>query len=274
MPTAFPAAAYRSPKRERKTDGLNYPGQSAASPSPSMVSISSLPEAKLLEGEDLGSHSPRTAVAGRLGELAIRGGQLSSCEGSSDSGVEESVAPSTPAEFWTESQHNFYSVPGTVPAAANDAGGNGPEFAAQSQHQCEDGAGIRPSLATIQKETSSPRKKRNLPAKTKARGQRGSPPLVSNAVEDPLTWHDSEITGHQQSDPNDDGYGINGIGFKPTAAMAWARSQKRQRQVADWKSRETREAREKRRERREHTELDKMRTVQQGAIQKKVKFDV
>lgn len=268
MPTAFPAAAYRSPKRERKTDGPIYYRQPAASPSPSTISVSSVPEARLLEGEDLGSHSPRTAVAGRLGELAIRGGQFSRSEGSNDSVVEESVASSAPATCWPGPQHNLYSMPGTVPAGANDTSASGPEFATQNQHQYEDGT------RTTQKATSSPRKKRNPPANSKVREQRGSPPLVSNAAENPLTWHDSEITGHQPSDPNDDGYGINGIGFKPTAAMAWARSQKRQRQVANWKSRETREGREKRRERRERTELDKMRTVQQGAIQKKVKFDV
>jgi hypothetical protein len=34
------------------------------------------------------------------------------------------------------------------------------------------------------------------------------------------------------------GYGINGIGFKPTASIAWERSQKRQKQVAEWKNRD------------------------------------
>ncbi|KAL5359797.1 hypothetical protein BJX96DRAFT_149093, partial [Aspergillus floccosus] len=112
------------------------------------------------------------------------------------------------------------------------------------------------------------------PSASKSRTGRKSPPLAGNEVEDPLTWHDSEITGYNPTDPNDDGYGINGIGFKPTAAMAWARSQKRQRQVAEWKSREAREARERRRERRDGMDLDIIHSVQKGAIQKKVKFDV
>jgi hypothetical protein len=63
-------------------------------------------------------------------------------------------------------------------------------------------------------------------------------------------WHESEITGHDPTDPNDDGYGINGIGFKPTPAIAWARSQKRKQQLSDYRSREAREARQKRSERR------------------------
>jgi hypothetical protein len=68
-----------------------------------------------------------------------------------------------------------------------------------------------------------------------------------------LTWHDSEITGHladPSTDPDDDGTGLNGIGFKPTPAIAYARSQKRRQQLNDWKARETREARAKRHDRR------------------------
>ena len=75
-----------------------------------------------------------------------------------------------------------------------------------------------------------------------------SPPL--NGKPQDNFWHDSEITGHLGNDPADDGEGINGIGFKPTPAIAWARSQKRKQQLADYKSRETREARQRRIERR------------------------
>ena len=61
-----------------------------------------------------------------------------------------------------------------------------------------------------------------------------------------LTWQDSEITGHEINSPDDDGEGINGIGFRPTAAIAYARSQKRRQQVEGWKAREAREARQRR----------------------------
>lgn len=63
-------------------------------------------------------------------------------------------------------------------------------------------------------------------------------------------WHDSEITGHDPTDPTDDGYGINGIGFRPTPAIAWSRSQRRKQQLDDLKTREAREARQQRSERR------------------------
>lgn len=72
-----------------------------------------------------------------------------------------------------------------------------------------------------------------------------------------LTWHDEEITGHNPDDPDDDGEGINGIGFKPTPAMAYARTEKRRQQMLEYKNREAREARAKRSERRRASEVSK-----------------
>ena len=277
MPTTFPAAAYNSPKRKRVTYEPDYFSPSASSPSPSVVSVSSAPEVKVREEEDLGSHSPRAAVAGRFKDLAIRGGgsQNSTNEPPSSSVAQESVVTSAPTACWAGSLSDSNDMPGKLSAGGSDAMSSGPlESAAKNQNQPEEKAATNSAPSTTQQSTSSPRKRRNPPPKPKMHNQRASPPLASSADENPLTWQDSEITGHQPSDPSDDGYGINGIGFKPTAAMAWARSQRRQRQVADWKSREAREAREKRRERRDGTEPDKMRNIQNGAIQKKVKFDV
>lgn len=75
-----------------------------------------------------------------------------------------------------------------------------------------------------------------------------SPPLTGE-ISDQF-WHDSEITGHDPKDPNDDLYGINGIGFRPTPAIAWSRSQHRKQQLTEYKNREAREARQQRSERR------------------------
>lgn len=79
-------------------------------------------------------------------------------------------------------------------------------------------------------------------------------PNVDEAMLDmsALTWQDNEITGHEldATSPDDDGEGINGIGFRPTPAMAYARSQKRKQQVEGWRAREAREARQRRIERR------------------------
>lgn len=92
----------------------------------------------------------------------------------------------------------------------------------------------------------------------------GTPPLSTNSIASnpassspgqdrtALTWQDSEITGHDidAGDVNDDGEGINGIGFRPTPAMAWSRKQRRRQQVNEWRVREAREARMRRLERR------------------------
>lgn len=77
---------------------------------------------------------------------------------------------------------------------------------------------------------------------------KGSPPPRTS----PHHWHDTEITGHTiDSGSDDDGEGINGIGFKPTPAIAWDRQQRRARQVREWRVREEREERDRRRERRQ-----------------------
>lgn len=62
-----------------------------------------------------------------------------------------------------------------------------------------------------------------------------------------LFWQDTEITGHEvDMSRDDDGTGINGLGFRLTPAMAYARSQKRKQQVSEWRAREAREARQRR----------------------------
>ena len=71
------------------------------------------------------------------------------------------------------------------------------------------------------------------------------------------TWQDSEITGHQiHAALGDDGEGINGIGFRPTPAIAQARSQKRKHQLSEWRAREAKEARQRRYEKRQGCSLD------------------
>lgn len=86
-------------------------------------------------------------------------------------------------------------------------------------------------------------------------------PLLSRAksprsASPTLWWTETEITGHDPKDPMDDGYGINGVGFLPTPAIAHARVERRRRQVVEWKNREAREARQKRSEMRRRRYVD------------------
>jgi len=85
-----------------------------------------------------------------------------------------------------------------------------------------------------------------------------------------LTWHDDEITGYKLDDPDDDGEGINGIGFKPTPAIAYARMEKRRLQMEGYRSREAREARQRRNERRRGNELSKKEREEER--QRRVRF--
>ena len=88
-----------------------------------------------------------------------------------------------------------------------------------------------------------------------------------------LTWQDNEITGQDidLTSPDDDGLGINGIGFKPTPAMTYMRSQKRKQQVNEWRAREAREARQKRIERRRGASLGGSR--RKSTAKKSVRFE-
>ncbi|KAK4173421.1 hypothetical protein QBC36DRAFT_57804 [Triangularia setosa] len=83
-------------------------------------------------------------------------------------------------------------------------------------------------------------------------------PKTTTVITDPLraslTWHDDEITIYDPDDSDDDGTGINGIGFKPTAAVAYARTVKRKQQLAEYRKREEREARARRSQRRRRGE--------------------
>ncbi|KAJ6152481.1 hypothetical protein N7497_006800 [Penicillium chrysogenum] len=237
MPTGLPSSF--SPKRKREASESDCYSPSA-SPT-SIASIDSFQEVSLQDEDELESYSPRTAVAGRFGELAIRGDLVPDPGSLTGNPRRGSSAPPAQKECEPD-RHELKNMPEALPDTSNEPG--------------DRQADLNPS---------SPSKRK----------QRLSPPLANTpSEEDPLVWHDSEITGHNPSDPTDDGYGINGIGFKPTASIAWERSQKRQKQVAEWKNREAREARERRRERRrDGVGQDKLRGINEGAIQKRVKFN-
>ncbi|KAL2266715.1 hypothetical protein VTJ83DRAFT_6067 [Remersonia thermophila] len=71
-------------------------------------------------------------------------------------------------------------------------------------------------------------------------------PTIVDPVRAALTWRQDEITIYDPDDSDDDGTGINGIGFKPTPAIAYARALRRRQQLVEYRRREEREARAKR----------------------------
>jgi len=80
--------------------------------------------------------------------------------------------------------------------------------------------------------------------------------IIVDPVRAALTWREDEITVYDPEDKDDDGTGINGIGFKPTAAVAYQRAQRRRQQLAEYKKREESEARARRNQRRREQHAD------------------
>lgn len=271
MPTGLPSSF--SPKRKREPSESDCYSPSA-SPT-SISSIDSFQEVPLRDEDELESYSPRTAVVGRFGELAIRGDILSDPGTLTDNPRRGSLVLQAQKACEPDS-HEVKNMPVALPATSSEPGDRQAlRFEPPATQDPTQDPTSLPNSPPKKKSATFSRKNLNPPSPSK-RKQRLSPPLADTpSEEDPLVWHDSEITGHNPSDPTDDGYGINGIGFKPTASIAWERSQRRQKQVAEWRNREAREARERRRERRrDGVELDNLRGINEGAIQKRVKFNV
>lgn len=134
----------------------------------------------------------------------------------------------------------------------------------------------------------------NRPAESlrqKSRKRAGTPPLVAqrnkltgnvqsgdtpSEIIDPvraaLTWHEDEITVYDPDDADDDGVGINGIGFKPTPAIAYARTMKKRQQLAEYRKREEREARARRSYRRRGSPERSPPKLERKQTARKVRF--
>ncbi|KLJ08495.1 hypothetical protein EMPG_16038 [Blastomyces silverae] len=252
---------HKSPKRKR--DDIDYMRRTAStSPASSQTSISAKDDH--LDDEcspAIGGNSPQISVAGELGELDLHGTSShrldSASHGASDDKQTTDKMDEEPSEQGTM---NVDASPIVTPTDPKDK---------------EKIPFASPGGGDLQATTAVPaRQHKSKPSsQQKHRSRRKSPPLSGDVDENPLTWRDSEITGYAPTDPSDDGYGINGIGFKPTAAIAWDRSQRRKRQVAEWKSREAREARELRKSRRDGILADE-HVESKRQVYKKVKFDI
>ncbi|KAL9132938.1 MAG: hypothetical protein Q9175_005884 [Cornicularia normoerica] len=234
---------YLSPKRKRCDEGSPL----ADAPSPSRIRTTNLPTRPLLEHGYSNEGSPRTNVAGHLQNLDL---QEHIPISRLDFGM---PIESRMIRLETDLQsggfnpniilpNETYSAPITPPPNPN-----GP-FTSWAPSGIQD----KPSVTPLEiPETPRLRPVSSPTPPYSAKKSRSSPPLSPT-----LWWHDEEITGHNPSDPTDDGYGINGVGFLPTPAMAKARAERRRKQVAEWKNREAREARQKRGDRRKRRDLE------------------
>ena len=97
-------------------------------------------------------------------------------------------------------------------------------------------------------------------------------PIITDPLRASLTWQDDEITVYDPDDSDDDGTGINGIGFKPTPAIAYRRVIKRREQLAEYRKREEREARSKRNQRRRASPATGLVNLKGKTEQRRVRF--
>ncbi|RYO75541.1 hypothetical protein DL766_010280 [Monosporascus sp. MC13-8B] len=116
-----------------------------------------------------------------------------------------------------------------------------------------------PSINRLQDSKSRGRRRAGTPPVSSSRpkmesdpktaGDEGEPEVV-DPVRAALTWHEDEITVYDPEDKDDDRRGMDGIGFRPTPAVAYQREQMRRRQLAEYRRREENEARARRNQRR------------------------
>ena len=254
-----PPSALVSPTSKRKRP-LADQGPSI-SPSPSRLKTTNLPTRPLLEANDVAEGSPRTVVAGHLQSLDLEPDELhtSSEVSKLEFGMGKRKIDGTglgrvgfaPQVLLPEGQ-NYGSEPVTPPSSSH----GGPALLSTqdiSFHPKHQPPPLAPPFEIPESPPTAPR----APDPLLANKSPPPPPTSSQSnPTSPLWWTDTEITGHNPSDPTDDGYGINGVGFVPTPAMATARAEKRRRQVREWKEREAKEARARRGQRRMRARRD------------------
>ncbi|RYP81003.1 hypothetical protein DL769_002183 [Monosporascus sp. CRB-8-3] len=116
-----------------------------------------------------------------------------------------------------------------------------------------------PSINRLQDSKSRSRRRAGTPPVSSSRPKAASDPKSTGDEHEPeivdpvraaLTWHEDEITVYDPEDKDDDRRGMDGIGFKPTPAIAYQREQMRRRQLAEYRRREENEARARRNQRR------------------------
>lgn len=256
---------YNSPKRKRSDYSLGMAS------SPSRLKTINLPARPSVEDPLAGEGSPRATVASHLQNLDLNGSNPAtkhafreSLEGSMivhqpslrSNGLEGEAPAPLPNIQGTDS-----TTYGDVQSALRPVSWHSPaENGAASRLEIPETPRLKPALSPSP--TLSP-----LPPRAKF-----PRPASPN-----LWWTETEITGHDPKDPMDDGYGINGVGFLPTPAIAHARAERRRRQVIEWKNREARDARQKRSEmrRRKYVEnqgLGSAGTGMSGGEVRKVRF--
>ena len=241
-----PGSTYVSPKRKRSISAID------TSPSVARLRTTNSLDQTTFENDFASEGSPRTAVAGHLQNLNLDRQHQPIKLGLSRAFGEDMVSNSGNDIDKETEDHSLVHSQNSDNTPISTAGA---PFDKQPTN-----------LKTFPIEIpETPRMQPTIPTSTGPPPSRTSnkSPIPSSST---LWWTDTEITGHNPTDPTDDGYGINGVGFIPTPAIANARAERRKRQVAEWKNREAKEARQKRsdRRRRQEAEAENLAAVAEG----------
>ncbi|KAL8927144.1 MAG: hypothetical protein Q9208_002528 [Pyrenodesmia sp. 3 TL-2023] len=237
LASALPESMLASPKRKRDIEDSPTV---ALAPSPTRLRTSNLPTRPANTQDALdGDRSPRSTVAGHFQNLNLTGYGFDFENPMDKLNASCSIPDSEDSDF--PSSQGSVQSPMAQPHAPSVLSSAHPIFDSTSTTrdlplEIPETPRLQPTTAISPVPLPIPRSK--------------SPPPLN------LWWADTEITGHDPKDPADDGYGINGVGFLPTPAMASARAERRKRQVAEWKNREAREARQRRIETRKRRDFE------------------
>lgn len=230
----LPDTLHRSPKRKRSDPLVN------TRRSPSRLKISNILVQPSIENSPVGEGNPQAAlVAQHLENLELEEQTLVPISDVQNE-VKKSVTPHHECNINLNTNNqisSFDSDRSNAPTTIHESS-TGAMF---KETATPDPPSEVPETPLL-KPTASP-----LPLRSRSQ----SPPLPLSA----LWWKETEITGHDPKDPSDDGYGINGVGFLPTPAIANARAERRKRQILDWRNREAKEARQKRSDRRRRRDM-------------------
>ncbi|KAM0238932.1 hypothetical protein ACHAP5_008508 [Fusarium lateritium] len=245
-----------------------------------------------------GSSSPRSRVAHKFRGLALESGggaTVSSQHSDTLADTEESMrkrrrpdeimkepdAPPTPSTVQEAVGLNGKSVlPSTEPLQGSEIQVQAQEPQQHHTQKQPDGSlqhaypyvnRLSESKSRIKKRTGSPPLRMKRPFRRPFDDSDEEEVQIVDPVRAALTWHEDEITIYDPEDEDDDGVGINGIGFKPTAALAQARATKRRQQMAEYRKREESDARARRSQRRGCGSGVKFRSEEQSPP-RKVRF--
>lgn len=259
---AAPASSpITTPKRKRGVDTLIPPIQFSFSPNQTT--------------ED-GSNSPRSKVAHRFRGLDITsGGGVAADDEVANSDSETRGKRQRPdAEMKdaaeTQPEAKEETQPDTVPEAVGLADSDGKTVPQPQVTEDSAKSGLKLPEGSIQRAYPSINRLSETKSKVTKKKRSGTPPPrrrkkafeededdemeIVEPIRAALTWREDEITIYDPEDPDDDGTGINGVGFKPTHALAQARITKRRQQMAEYRKREASDARAKRSQRRREEE--------------------